>query len=204
MESSPITTTTKPVSINNELKALHLVLCYESFLKPDLFGVGASSPGLVYRKWKLFVERCRTEHVCTPKLYFISLDIKRCFDTLPQDRILNIVRDSLTEDQYTIKKFVKIRMSQNGSISKKYVSKATDGFDCSNFVSFIRDGLASGRITGRNCVFVDKVYYRKESRDTLLSLLTKHLKCSIGHVGDRYLLQNTGTFLHSDTIVKVL
>jgi hypothetical protein len=193
--SNTVTSSTKksePFSINNELKALHLVLCYESFLKPELFGVGVSSQDLIYRKWKSFVENCKAKHECTPKLYSISLDIKRCFDTLPQDRILNIVRDSLTEDQYTVKKFVKIRMSQNHGVSKKYVSKATEGFDCSNFVSFIRDSLASGRIVGKNCVFVDKVYYRKESRDHLLSLLNKHLKCSIGHVGDRYLLQNTG------------
>ena len=105
---------------------------------------------------------------------------------------MRLVPNLLTEEQYTIRKFVKIKMSQNGAVSKKYVSKATDGFDCSHFVAFVRSGLAEGRIIARNAVFVDKVYYRNESRDQLLSMLEKHVKCSIGHLGDRYLHQSEG------------
>ena len=127
-----------------------------------------------------------------PKLYALSLDIKRCFDTLPQDRILKLIQDILKEESYVIKKFVKIKKIQNRSTRNRFVSMATNGFDCTNFVAFIRKEMENGRIVARNSVFVDKVFYRTESREQLLSMATKHIKYSIGYDGDRYLLQSTG------------
>ena len=182
-----------PSTINNELRPLHLSLCYESFLKPDLLGVGVTRPDQIFEKWLGFVNGCKSKYKSIPKLYAISLDIKRCFDTLPQDRILQLIPEILREDSYIIKKFVKIKKSQNGCVTKKFVSLATDGFDCTNFVSFIQEQIKRGRLVGQNAVFVDKVFYRCESRESMLSLATKHIKCSIGNASDRYLLQNTGT-----------
>eukprot|EP00111_Clytia_hemisphaerica_P018748 TCONS_00055452-protein len=182
----------KPSSINNELRPLHLSLCYESFFKSSLLGVGVTRPDQIFEKWLEFVNNCKSQYKCIPKLYAISLDIKRCFDTLPQDRILKLISEILKEDSYVIKKFVKIKNSQNGCVTKKFVSLATDGFDCTNFVSFIREQIKCGRLVGQNVVFVDKVFYRCETRDSMLSLVAKHIKCSIGNASDRYLLQNTG------------
>ena len=133
-----------------------------------------------------------------PKLYALSLDIKRCFDTLPQDRILKLIQDILKEESYVIKKFVKIKKIQNRSTRNRFVSMATNGFDCTNFVAFIRKEMENGRIVARNSVFVDKVFYRTESREQLLSMATKHIKHSVGYDGDRYLLQSTGMCVYED------
>ena len=193
-------TDSKPsFSINNELRSIHLALQYESSLSPQIMGVTVSTQDQIYDKWRDFVSKCKLANAdgnAVPKLYALSLDIKRCFDTLPQDRILQIIRDVLKEDSYVIKKFVKIKKIQERSTRNRFVSMASNGFDCTNFVAFIRKEMESGRIVGRNAVFVDKVFYRTESREQLLSMATKHIKHSIGYDGDRYLLQSTGMYMH--------
>ena len=195
----------KNFSINNELRSLHLALQYESSLSPQVLGVTVSTQDQIYEKWRDFAVNCKsTPDGCIPKLYALSLDIKRCFDTLPQDRILRLTEDILKEDSYVIKKFVKIKKIHDFFTRNKFVSIATNGFDCTNFVAFIRKEMESGRIVGRNVVFVDKVFYRAESRDQLLAMATKHIKHSVGYNGDRYFLQSTGIHLNLSGHYKVL
>ena len=202
-------------SINNELRSLHLALQYEYSLSPQVLGVTVSTKDEIYEKWRRFAEVCKStnntpncglisssidisasnfksDRQQIPKLYALSLDIKRCFDTLPQDRLIRLTEDLLKEDSYVVKKFVKIKKIQAHATRTKYVSMATNGFDCTNFVAFVRQEMASGRIVARNVVFVDKVFYRAESREKLLALARKHIRCSVGFDGDRYLLQSTG------------
>lgn len=164
-------------------------------------GVTVSTQDQIYDKWRDFVSKCKLtddDGGRVPKLYALSLDIKRCFDTLPQDRILKLIQDILKEESYVIKKFVKIKKIQNRSTRNRFVSMATNGFDCTNFVAFIRKEMENGRIVARNSVFVDKVFYRTESREQLLSMATKHIKHSVGYDGDRYLLQSTGMCVYED------
>lgn len=183
----------KKFSINDKLKCLHLVLQHEIFKNPEILGVSVFSSEQIYLKWKAFITHCKRNHPSNlPPLFFISLDISRCFDTLPQDQLVELVPRCLHEDTYQIRKFAKVKLSQDGSIRKKYVSIATEGTDCTHFVSFVRKGLAGGRIIARNTVFVDKVYYEEVTRDKLLVLLRQHITCSIGYTGDRFLIQETG------------
>lgn len=182
-------------SINDELKAIHLALQYEVHINSKILGVSVSSSEQIYEKWKAFVAKCKQTHPTSlPKMFFISLDISRCFDTLPQDQLLELIPNCLQEETYQIRKFVKIKVGHGGSIRKKYVSMATEGTDCTHFVSFIRKSLQCGRIVARNTVFVDKVFYVQETREHLLALLRKHIKCSIGYIGNRFLIQETGYF----------
>lgn len=180
-------------SINDEMKTLHLALQYEIHVNSKLLGVSVSSSEQIYERWRAFVDQCkRTHSTALPQLFFISLDISRCFDTLPQDQLVKLIPNCLREETYQIRKFVKIKLGHHGCTRKKYVSMATEGTDCTHFVSFVQKGLRSGRIVAKNTVFVDKVYYVQETRDKLLMLLRKHITCSIGYIGDRFLIQETG------------
>ena len=182
-------------SINELLQPLHLALNFENkrSAEPTRLGVTVSSTEQIYDKWKAFVDYCKNSNTSAlPPLFFVSLDISRCFDTLPQEQILKLIPGCLKEESYVIKRFVKIKMGHKNGMRKKYVSMATEGTDCSNFVTFICNGLRNGTILAKNTVFVDKVFYKEETRENLLQLLKKHVTCSVGHIGDKYLHQLTG------------
>ena len=188
----------KKVFINNQLQNLHCSLQYEIQEKKVLLGSSVSNTNEVYVKWTNLVANIKSLHATFPPLYLMSVDISRCFDTLPQEQILKLVPTVLKESSYLIRRFTKVKINQHGFVTKQYCKVATDGTDCDNFIDFIHKGIMNGTVVGRNVVFVDKVYNYVETRDKMLDLLKKHISCSIGKIGNEYIIQDTGnSFIHS-------
>lgn len=182
----------KNLLVKTILKNVHLSLQHEIEKNPSIYGATVSNSTEVYHRWERFVRHVKSRHEVLPPFYFASLDISRCFDTLPHDQLLNYLPEVLSADSYLIRTFTRLKCAQNGKLSFKLCRIATEGTDCDNFVDFIRHRQRSGLLTGRNMVFIDKVYRWTESREKLIDLVSKHIKCSIGRVGDNFVIQDTG------------
>ncbi|XP_047146857.1 telomerase reverse transcriptase isoform X1 [Hydra vulgaris] len=177
--------------INYELENIHLALRYECEQSPQLLGASVCESTKLFMKWKNFRSHIKMNYQENPNFYFAKVDIGRCFDTLPQDHVLDLLSSVLKQKSYLIRKYTRLKYSQNG-ISKKISKVATDGMECVTFIDFIRHGLKCGTIVGNGCVFIDNVYTKLAYKTDLISLLKKHVKFSIGKIGNTFLKQENG------------
>lgn len=99
----------------------------------------------------VLVTRCSVQLICTPNyeiskqceykkaghciiispfpinnsrpLYFARVDIKSCFDTIEQEKLLNIVYHVISSDEYVLHKYCELNMDQ-GNVRKRFNIRA--------------------------------------------------------------------------------
>ena len=57
-------------------------------------------------------------------LYFARVDIKSCFETIDQGRLLNIIRGIMKSPEYILHRYCEVNMDQ-GKIRKRFNVRAT-------------------------------------------------------------------------------
>jgi telomerase reverse transcriptase len=57
-------------------------------------------------------------------LYFARVDVKNCFDTIDQDKLLEIVDNIIKSDEYILNRYCELNMDQ-GKVRKKFNVRAT-------------------------------------------------------------------------------
>jgi len=106
-------------STNVVLNQSFQCLKYEHSQDPSLFGYGVYGTDGVFPKAVEFKEKCRRaaaqgtngqetnggDQGNLPPLYFASVDIHHCYDTINQSHLFTLLQSVLTEPQYAIKKY---------------------------------------------------------------------------------------------------
>ncbi|KAJ1301223.1 hypothetical protein OPQ81_003632 [Rhizoctonia solani] len=87
-------------SVNQILNAAFHILNYEKSQKPELLGASVFGENDIYRKLANFKSSLRSPDGTIPKLYFVKLDVRACFDTIEQGKLLEILRNTLTQACY--------------------------------------------------------------------------------------------------------
>ena len=129
--------------------------------------------------------------VCRPKLYFVKLDVQACFDTIEQSKLLQILKDLITEvrsqiasrkrrwycfkDAYCIQRYGQVS-AVAGKIQRKYVKKACPQDEQPHFLEYAAE-LAH---VLRNIIFVDQVgrqgYYVDQFNECIVGSISKREK----------------------------
>lgn len=93
-------------SINALLAPVFQMLNYEKGMQAEMLGAAMGSVGDMHGRLKRF--RKRVEERRPQQLYFVKLDVQACFDTIPQARLLRLVEDLVSEDEYRVTKYVEV------------------------------------------------------------------------------------------------
>lgn len=166
-------------SINHILAPAFHALTYEKVSHPTALESAMLSAEEMFPKLEAFRQRLIDDGIYGQDLYFGRLDIKSCFDSLPHDKLLEVAREMLSEDSYSIAKFGIGRLlavsKANSSLKQrpvwKYAYKATRADRSLD----IKDEAA--KADARNhAVFVDLAVQRQHDRKALLKLLREHVE----------------------------
>ncbi|GLB40371.1 putative telomerase reverse transcriptase [Lyophyllum shimeji] len=174
-------------SINQILQAAFHILSYEKREQPHRLGASVFSPDDVYSKLKDFKSRIVRPDGKLPRLYFVKVDVQACFDTIEQSRLLEILRELISEDLYMMQRYGQMRMV-TGRIKRTFVKKAVPEDDHPHFLTY------AAQLAGvlRNTVFVDQVVYPYSQRKEILSLLEEHITENIVKIGPHFYRQTVG------------
>lgn len=126
------------------------------------------------------------------KLYFVKVDIKSCFDRIPQRKVLGIAQNLISEDSYVLGKYVELVSKHIGpkgnnhhsgsSVTKKFINMAKNEYDCTPFQDFALEKAARKR----NMVFVEKISsYQAKDCKSLTDLLEEHVECNLVKVSTK-------------------
>ncbi|XP_065897074.1 telomerase reverse transcriptase-like isoform X2 [Dysidea avara] len=181
-----VTTTGKQE--HSKLQNVFHVLTYEKMSHPEELGHSAFGPNDIYNTLLPFVQRLQQENR-TESLFFISVDISCCYDSIILSKICDIIKKIIQEDEYTIRRYVTVMVSRN-RIRRHYKRTATIPGDTVSFPEFANDLVSNCSL--RNAIISDQVVYPFEEKEAILATLKKHILQNIVKFGGNYYRQVQG------------
>ncbi|KAL7267279.1 Telomerase reverse transcriptase [Rhizina undulata] len=188
-------------SINSTLGPVYSGLSWERKANPALLGSSMFSVGDMYPKLKAFQAHLRAENLQNSKLYFVKVDIRGCFDSIPQEELVGLIDSVLHENQYLMTKYSALRPAAGWKVAaatargsqlkpiNKFVPEAKSNSAWIPFNKRLENELALGR---RNAVFVDGVANKFTSKNDLMNLLKQHIRDNIVKIDNLFYRQKRG------------
>ncbi len=153
----------------------------------------------MYPRLKSFKSRLKDFHGSEKRLYFAKVDVQSCFDTIPQGRIVRLMKQLLSEDEYRLTRHAELKPSdthQGPSAptlavkpTRKFIAKAHASGDFSPFEQRVTSDLARGK---KHTVFVETMAQTLQDKKQLLELLEEHVQRNIVKIGKKFYRQNEG------------
>ena len=186
-------------SINSVMTPVFNVLDYVKKKDPANVGSALFSVGDMYPKLKAFRNRTKNASSSPTRFYFAKCDVQACFDTIPQRRVVQMIRQRLDEDFYRICRHAEVKSTgfhRSGSVleawskpARKFTAAARPAGEFVDFAWAVENELASGK---RNTIFVDSVLHACRQRKAILDLLEEHVEANMVKVGKKFYRQKAG------------
>ncbi|KAG0659712.1 hypothetical protein C6P46_005071 [Rhodotorula mucilaginosa] len=175
--------------INKILQGVFDVLTFEAKRKPHLTGSLVVDPQQIYAKLRLFKKDLLARHGGDklPKLYFVKVDVRAAYDTIQQDKLLQIVEAVLEETMYWIQRYSQVSPVAGSSLKSFKRVACTDGE-----LGLFEDLAIKLAQDVHNIILSDSVAYTNVGRDRLLQLLREHITTNLVKVSGRLYRQKTG------------
>jgi len=174
------------LSINSILQNLFSVLSYEKDVSPDRMEYSVLGLDHIYTRFKNFRSRFGPS---LPDLYFVKVDIRACFDSIQQDKILEVINRVFSEDHYVIQKYAKMITLKTGpqKTFRQFKRQAYPSDEVPDFDKFVVE--LSKRL--KNALFTDQVQYAHVDKEDLMALLKEHVTQNFVKIGaGRYQQKN--------------
>ena len=181
-------------SVNDKLRPVASMLNFEKSKNMSSLGASLFSVGDLYPKLRIYLSKIDSAQA--QKLYFVKVDVTKCFDTIPQERIVQLMKNFCSEEDYSINRHAELKHSSNhgcqGSAtvvpSKKFPALARSGDSVDSF----RETVELLAPTKRGTFFIDFVTQMSYDANKLLRTLEEHLKDNWVKLGKRYYRQKQG------------
>lgn len=132
-------------------------------------------------------------------LYFVKVDVKAAFDTIPQAAVTDLMSSLLSESEYRISKHVEIKPGENYREDhlgrertkpiRRWVAVAKIATDHQSFEQALETELATKK---KNTIFVENIVSKFRDREELLDLLTEHVQRNMVKIGKKFYRQKEG------------
>ena len=186
-------------SINSVMVPVLNVLNCEKRNQPTLVGSALFSVGDMYPKLKTFAHKLRDRDTKGRSFYFAKVDVKSCFDSIPQKQVVRLIKSIATEDEYRISRHAEIKPSESrtygaatfshAKAARKFVSTARAMTEFPSFEEVVNTEHVKAK---SNTVFVDGIVQTVQQRSKLLNLLEDHVERNVVKIGKKFYRQKAG------------
>ena len=186
-------------SINAELAPVQRMLDYEKMQQPSRLESSLFSVGDLHVKLKDYQSRQLLNGKTDKHFFFAKVDVKSCFDTIPQERVVSLMAQLASQKDYHLANYVEVNAPdpkcyplQPNAIPKanrKFCKKMKSAYDQQSFEEVVNQDLAKNR---RGAVFVEKTAPICFSAEKLLYLVEQHVKNNCFKIGKKIFRQKQG------------
>ncbi|XP_025019954.1 telomerase reverse transcriptase [Python bivittatus] len=184
----------KAQHFNAQLKNVFSVLNYERMKNPTLLGSSVFGKNDIYSVWKKFVSEVLESNAEMPRFYFVKADVTGAYDTLPHDKLVEVILQALAPDKnttYSIRRYAVIMRTRSGCIRRYYKRHvSTNNEFISGMKQFVCHLQQSTSV--RNAVIVEQSVSLKESSSSLCEFFLQLIHHNILKIEDRYYVQCCG------------
>ncbi|KAG0250839.1 hypothetical protein BG011_008049 [Mortierella polycephala] len=175
-------------SMNKQLMNAFLVMAYEQNRQLSYKSSSAIGMSDLYHRLKLVKNKLVDKsNMQVQRLFMVKVDIKKSFDSINQDKLLEIINNTLKEDQYMIHRYSKV-MPANGAITKRFFPKAISQNEMPKFMDFSHNQA----VISKHAVYIDKVIHTFERKGAIVNAIKNHIKENIVKFGRHFYRQTTG------------
>ena len=93
------------LSVNSVLRDAHTILKGIQFKEPNKLGSSVFDYNDVYKKLCPFLVSQKKRSASMPSLFIVKCDVLKAFDSINQDKLLDIMKDFLLKDVYFLKQY---------------------------------------------------------------------------------------------------
>ncbi|MCJ1330566.1 hypothetical protein MMC10_007251 [Thelotrema lepadinum] len=187
-------------AINTQLKPAYGMLNFEKTQQPGRLGASMFSVGEIHPKLRAFRSVLQAKEDTTLPLYFAKVDVKSCFDTIPQNEVMQVIERICARDEYQYSRHVEIQacdphgyygeaVSATRKPSRKFLTSAYGSDNKQPFVKLVDSILGQDK---RNAVFVESGSKVVEKREKLMRMLLEHVRYNKVKIGKKYYCQKRG------------
>ncbi|XP_063154803.1 telomerase reverse transcriptase [Candoia aspera] len=184
----------KAQRFNVQLKNIFSVLNYERMKNPALLGSSVFGKEGIYAVWKKFVSKVLESNAEMPRFYFVKADVTGAYDTLPHNKLIEVILQALAPDRnttYSIRRYAVIMRSRSGCVRRLYKRHvSTNNEFISGMKQFVSHLQQSTSV--RNAVIVEQSVSLKESSSSLCEFFLQLIHNNILKIEDRYYVQRCG------------
>ena len=186
-------------SINSRLSPVFHMLDLERRRQPERLGSSLFSPDDMFSRLRDFRSHLAQQGLRGKRLYFAKLDVKSCFDTIPQASVLKLVEQIIQESEYQIASHAAIkpmrsyyyRKEESSRVrpTRKFISIARTSNDAARFDEWLNNGQ---NLQQKDTVYVEAAVRQRQKSGPLLDLLEDHLQNNIIKIGKKFFRQQAG------------
>ncbi|KAJ9663453.1 Telomerase reverse transcriptase [Coniosporium apollinis] len=186
-------------SINSVMAPTFNVLNYEKSAQPARLGSSLFSIGDIFPKLRAFRSSLQARGLADRPLFLAKLDVQSCFDTIPQQQLIQLLQNLLSANDYRVSRHAEVRPPQIQH------DRAGAFLSARPLIKFVAHGRAAGKLlpfeqlmrqefaTGKKgTVFVDSVVQSVQHKEEVLGLLREHVERNIVKIGKKFYRQKQG------------
>lgn len=180
-------------SVNKQLRGVLNAFRFEQARQPSTLGSAMFSVGDIHNRIAQFASTLKQGG--SRRLFFVKVDIKSCFDTIPQVKLLQIAESLLSRTEYQVIKHAEIKLygardrKLDGSTRCKYIERASTLNEGHGFLESEAAELALSR---KNVIFVDTGSISRLPSTELRKILREHVQNNMVRIGRKYFRQEVG------------
>ena len=173
-------------STNQTLQGALAVLNSLKNQDPDFLGSAVLGIKDIHERLKAF-KQCLRQTSHSEPLYFAKIDINKAYDTISQDKLLQIMDTLINSEEYMSFKYAAVYV--NDGKAKKLLNRDVVSID--HFPQFpARAKEISSQM--KNALIVDQVQYSYQKGEEISSAVKDHLKRHFVEIGNKLYQQTVG------------
>ena len=183
-------------SVNMILKPVYSMLKHEKSRQSALLGSSMFSMDEIYPRLKTFSKHLKESRQDNLPLYFAKVDVANCFDTIPQDKILELMDKICSQPAYYPVRHAevsakRIQPQSDFTVTRKFRDRepARGPHDYQVFQNFIAMNNGERKT---NTVFVEQSVPTMRDRDRLMKMLSDHISHNQVKMGKKFFNQKRG------------
>ncbi|XP_073129217.1 telomerase reverse transcriptase isoform X2 [Henckelia pumila] len=171
-------------SVNSVLRDFHVVLKGIQTMEPEKLGSSVFDYNDVHRKLVPFLFSLKNGPARMPCVFLVVSDVSKAFDSLNQDKLLDIMNDVMLYDEFTLEKYIQVICTKNSLKVHQHPVLAQQGVVAE-----------SKKITPRlpahslDSILVKKAFSRKIRKEEFNILLKEHIKHNVVQLDKNFYLQ---------------
>nr|ACL80757.1 telomerase reverse transcriptase [Strongylocentrotus purpuratus] len=183
----------KGLSVRLLLRDLFDVLTYHKLNQPSVMGSSLLGIDGIYHKVLKFMKD-RKERKDTRPLYFVKIDIEKCYDSIKHSKLLQIISMLLQghdkPDEYQLQRYVTVTRAASASTGLQKRSHRHVTTELSSFHRQLIQMAQHGKI--KNAIIINQVHTVKVTPKDLLQRLKQHVMADVVKSGRKYYWRQDG------------
>lgn len=158
-------------------------------------GASLFSVSDIYPKLRSFRTSLDQRGCASTPLYFVKVDVRACFDSIPQEALLDLLQTLFSAGEYRILRHTECRggikkaQATDNRFSTKYVTLGRPAGESESFRDLVRERTTQSRT---HAIFINAIAEQAERRDDIIGLIERHVKHNVVQIGKKIYRQRNG------------